>query len=479
MWRCIEQLVSQFRIRRTSRVAARLHTTRLAIETLESRTVLSASVGLDLEALAYRDFTFSPPPRIVAFYGSSVATLPNVEAWMTPPLSEAQVAVGATGGVVYAMLTEGHRGLPSKDRHFDAVIGGLLSNRSQLGGNVAYDADETIPENKISEGAGSSNSTPQLGKSTIPAVDNAGINDHAQNLLADGFNRPQLPQFPRAPTLIERIVENQQTETSLLLPPMYAPTGADELENVDAASLLANYATLAALIDNDESTAITHDAAFEGYTSSQEDAEREEYVRSLAENQTRDGANESHGYVDLDEASVAGGEGTSNLLGETQRETIESAIRSLAARRGNGRSTAFLDDWLQQASLSADAVQTADAIIEQIANEPGGMILLQPLTDGVDELIVAGDVHNVVQAVVEMEATMGSFQAFDVSIDEASTAMVKPAPTHEFGVKHDREETPSDGAAERRAASGFGFAALGAMALAAKRQINDRRRKPR
>lgn len=468
MLRCIEQLVSQFRIRRTSRVAARLHTTRLAIETLESRTVLSASVGLDLEALAYRDFTFSPPPRIVAFYGSSVATLPNVEAWMTPPLSEAQVAVGATGGVVYAMLTEGHRGLPSKGRHFDAVIGGLLSNRSHLGGNVAYDADETIPENKVSEGAGSSNSTPQLGKSTIPAVDNAGINDHAQNLLADGFNRPQLPQFPRAPTLIERIVENQQTETSLLLPPMYAPTGADELDNVDAA-----------LIDNDESTAITHDAAFEGYTSSQEDAEREEYVRSLAENQTRDGANESHGYVDLDEASVAGGEGTSNLLGETQRETIESAIRSLAARRGNGRSTAFLDDWLQQASLSADAVQTADAIIEQIANEPGGMILLQPLTDGVDELIVAGDVHNVVQAVVEMEATMGSFQAFDVSIDEASTAMVKPAPTHEFGVKHDREETPSEGAAERRAASGFGFAALGAMALAAKRQINDRRRKPR
>jgi hypothetical protein len=170
----------------------------------------------------------------------------------------------------------------------------------------------------------------------------------------------------------------------------------------------------------------------------------------------------------------------SNFAAETQREAIESALRSLEARRGDARTSLLPENWLEQAWLSADVAQQSEANANQIADEPGGMILLQPMADGAgEELIAAGDMGEVIKTAVEMEATIGAFQAFDVSIDEASAPVVKPAPTHELGVKQDRDESSNKGVVDRQAASGLGVLAVGAMALAAKRQMDDRRRKPR
>jgi hypothetical protein len=143
------------------------------------------------------------------------------------------------------------------------------------------------------------------------------------------------------------------------------------------------------------------------------DADRDEYLQLLAEDQTRDAATETGGFVDLDETSVDGAEGLSNLAAETQREAIESALRSLAARRGDARTSHLPGNWLEQAWLSADIAQQGESNANQIADEPGGMILLQPIADGAgDELIAAGDMSEVIKTAVEMEATIGAFQTF-------------------------------------------------------------------
>jgi hypothetical protein len=48
-----------------------------------------------------------------------------------------------------------------------------------------------------------------------------------------------------------------------------------------------------------------------------------------------------------------------------------------------------------------------------------------------------------------------------------------------LGAKQDRDESSNEGVVDRQAASGLGVLAVGAMALAAKRQMDDRRRKPK
>ena len=82
MWRFVEQLVGK--LRGQSAGGAPPRTTRLTIETLENRTVLSANVGVDLETLAYQQFTESPPPRILFNYESVAALVVGIDHEMPP-----------------------------------------------------------------------------------------------------------------------------------------------------------------------------------------------------------------------------------------------------------------------------------------------------------------------------------------------------------------------------------------------------------
>jgi hypothetical protein len=475
MWRFVEQLIGRIRGQSVSGVAP-LRTARLAIETLENRTVLSANFGVDLETLAYHQFTESPAPRILFNY-ESIAALAVGIGQEAPPtfFAEDRRSDATTGDTTYLFYLEVHGGFRPPDF-------GRGDGKSPLQGmqnfDQAYDfSGLPSPEDRLSGTTAPSSKGPLRGQSQTPASGDAGLDDYLPNFLGDSFDPPQ---FLKITTTLERIAEARQAATSPLLPPMNVTTAVDETETADSATLLANYATLASLIDED-SSATSHDAAFDGYeTTRGDDAGSEEYLRLLAEDQTNDAAADAGGFVELAETTVAGVEGLSNLAADTQQEAVESALRSLAARRGDARTSLLPENWLEQAWHSADVAQQGEANANQIADEPGGMILLQPMADGAgDELIAAGDMSEVIKTAVEMEATIGAFQAFDVSIDEASAAVVKPAPAHELGAKQDRDESSNEDVVDRQAASGLGVLAVGAMALAAKRQMDDRRRKPK
>jgi hypothetical protein len=271
-----------------------------------------------------------------------------------------------------------------------------------------------------------------------------------------------------------------RSATSPILAPIVLTTNNDQASATSIASLLAKDATLAASFAVADNSA-SQDAAFAGYALVRDDdAATDEYVRLLAEDQSRDETDDDGGYVELDESSAVGEEGLANAAAETQREAIESALRSLAVRRDGRRATQLPSDWLEQAWAAGIANLPAGAEVARAADEPGGMILLQPMTGGAgDELIAAGDMHEVLRTAVEMEATIGAYQAFDVSIDEASAAVARPATADELGAKREREESTSEDGIDRQAASGLGVLAVGATALAAKRQLDDRRRRPR
>src|SRR5690349_20558342 len=68
MWRSMQQLIGILRRDRQGHGVEGARTARLGIETLESRTVLSANFGVDLEAVAYHEFNAPPPPRILLQY---------------------------------------------------------------------------------------------------------------------------------------------------------------------------------------------------------------------------------------------------------------------------------------------------------------------------------------------------------------------------------------------------------------------------
>lgn len=475
MWRFVEQLVGKLRDGRSARRGATLRSTRLSVETLENRTVLSANFGVDYEALAYHDFSAPPPPRIFVDHETAAALATAFAEDAPVEFAEdrmpTEFAEDASFVIIISFRSD-HQAIG--DNNWGASKPPL---RSMWGGDRTSSSSgaSSLEDGTLGSLEGGYKE-PQRIQTPVDSNVDSGSNDKAA--LTSNFN---LPKPSDLGMWLDRIVEARHVTTSPFLAPISDTTTSEETEADDSASLLANYATLAASIGDDNSSATNHDAAFDGYsTLSDGDADREKYLQLLAEDQTRDAATETGGFVDLDETSVDGAEGLSNLAAETQREAIESALRSLAARRGDARTPLLPENWLEQAWLSADVAQQGEANANQIADEPGGMILLQPLADGAgDELIAAGDMSEVIKTAVEMEATIGAFQAFDVSIDEASAAVVKPAPGHELGAKQDREETPSDGTVDRQAASGLGVLAVGAMALAAKRQMDDRRRKPR
>jgi hypothetical protein len=473
MWRSIEQLVGKLCGTRMARGAEPLRSARLGMETLESRTVLSANFGVDFETLAYRDFAASPAPRILINHEASLAAAFAQGA--ASAFAEDRQAMEQSDNATFLLFFEIHSGLRPMDSR---PLSGKSPFGAAGGGNWnAVFAETQSPEDRVSGSSGSSNSGPLKSQSQIPALLEPGPSGNRPDGMASSFDPPQLPDLAR---LLEQIVQSRHAPASPFIAPINMTAAAEETESVDAASLLESYATLAASIDNDSSSASSHDAAFDAYALARGDAEnRDECLRLLTEVQTRDAAAEAGGYVELDDVSVAGDESRSSFLVETQREAIERALRSLAERRGDAQAPQLPEDWLQQAWQDADAAQTGDASANQIANEPGGMILLQPAPDAGAEAIAAGNMSEIVQTAVEMEATIGAFQAFDVSVDEASAAVVKPAPTHELGAKQDRDESSNEGVVDRQAASGLGVLAVGAMALAAKRQMDDRRRKPK
>jgi hypothetical protein len=474
MWRCIEQLVGKLRDGRLARGGATLRSTRLAIEILENRTVLSANFGVDYEALVYHDFSVPPTPRL--FVNHEAAALAAAFAEDAPvAFAEDRTPAEFAEDASFVMFV-------SFRLDYRPMDSGWSSGKPPLalmwgGGRTSSSSGASSLEDGTLGSLGGGYKGPQ--RIQTPGNSNvaSGNNNDNDDALTNKFD----PPLPDLGAWLDRIVEARHVTTSPFLAPISGTTTSEETEADDSASLLANYATLAASIGDDNSSATNHDAAFDGYaTLSDGDADREEYMQLLAEDQTCDAATETGGFVDLDETNIDGAEGLSNLAAETQREAIESALRSLAARRGDARTSLMPENWLEQAWLSVDVAQQGEANANQIADEPGGMILLQPMADGAgDELIAAGDMSEVIQTAVEMEATIGAFQAFDVSIDEASAAIVKPAPAHELGAKQDRDESSNEGVVDRQAASGLGVLAVGAMALAAKRQMDDRRRKPR
>ena len=84
MWRCIEQLVGKLRDGRSAGNAGSWRSTRLSIETLENRTVLSANFGVDYEALAHHDFSAPPLPRIFFNHETAAALVAGIDHELPP-----------------------------------------------------------------------------------------------------------------------------------------------------------------------------------------------------------------------------------------------------------------------------------------------------------------------------------------------------------------------------------------------------------
>ena len=470
MWRSLQQLIYILRRDRPGLGVETARTARLGIETLENRTVLSANFGVDLEAVAYHDFNTQPPPRILIQYVAPAALAVEGSESVAAAFAENFATFQEQYGEIHLTVV-----LTRSELHPE---GNWFRNKWSSGDNFS---GEQIPvgavgfhsEDKVIGSTGSKQEGPLKSQSQTPADNDAGPNNSFQNSFASKFEPPRIPGMT---TLLDRIAETRRVATSPFPTPIVTTT-TDNASTVDAESLLATYATLAASLEgDDDSSATSHDAAFDGYAPSRSaDAGTDEYIRLLAEDQTHDATADAGGFIELDEARIANGHRSSNLLADAQRKAIESALRSLSARRGDAQTLKFIDSWLEQAWLAAETTQQSESTTGEIANEPGGMILLLQMTDGTgEELIAAGNIREVIKTAVEMEATIGTYQAFDVSIDEASTAHVKS--TQELGGKQDREELPRERTGETRAASGAGVISLGVVAFAAKRKIENRKR---
>lgn len=473
MWRSIQQLIDNFRRGRHVQRAEAARTARLGIETLESRTVLSANFGVDLESVAYHEFNAPPPPRILIQYEARAAFTADGSEQAAALFTGDRTPFQSQNDEAYATFISSHAGTRPP-----GGVAWLHYQWSQGDGfpgeQTSSSVDGVHPEDKVIGSSGSSEKGPQMSQSQTPADNDAGPNDAFQNSFASNFAPPRIPGLA---TLLERIAETRRVATSPFPTPIVTAT-PDDSSTIDAESLLTTYATLAASLEgDDDSSATSHDAAFDDYAPSRSAvAGTDEYMRLLAEDQTHDATADAGGFIELDEASIASGKRDSNLLADAQREAIESALRSLSARRGDAQATQLPENWLEQAWLAAETTQPSEATTDQIANEPGGMILLQPMAGDGDELIAASDMSEMVHTAVEMEATIGAFQAFDVSIDEASAALVKPAGANEVGSKQERDEAPNNSTVTRQSASGLGLLAIGTMAVAAKRRLDERRR---
>lgn len=474
MWRCVTQLVERFRERESTRSSGAVRSTRLAMETLEQRTVLSANFGVDYEALAYQELTAPPAPRVMSSEVAAAIFAHASSRTETPSAAGEYVPSAPAAEVSYILIVQFR-----SDVHAPS---GAASGKAPLtsGWNGAHGSAAPTASNLEAAlgglGALSTKAPQRAQAQTTPGVD-ATSSNAAQSALLEALDSSRPPALS---TALEHWRELAQSATSPILAPIVLTTNDDQASATSIASLLAKDATLAAsfaVVDN----AASHDAAFAGYALVRDDGDAtDEYVRLLAEDQSHEETVNDSGYVELDESSAVGEEGLANAAAETQRDAIESALRSLAGSREGRRATQLPSDLLEQAWAAGIANLPADSEVARAADEPGGMILLQPMT-GVagDELIAAGDMHEVLRTAVEMEATIGAYQAFDVSIDEASAAVARPASADELGVKREREESTSADGIDRQAASGLGVLAVGATALAAKRQLDDRRRRPR
>lgn len=452
--------------------------TQLGMEALESRTVLSADFGMAHEFMEPRDRFDSLPqafaeratPPMSLLIAVSQLERSDIEQWLTRE-------VEGMGGPSPADLYHANR---------DAYAGGWLITKPSAEPKPTFDHLQLDASAEIDIGSGpaggpgAGDDRKQYAKSQQSSnfdLDLRGGNDDA---LASTFTSLQPPTWE---SIVQRFIESRHVSQPPFLSPMASLTiDADLNAGDDVDSLQATYASWAASTNANDATTVTHDAAFNDYAvTGEEDANRAAYLQILAEDQagSRPIA-ETGGFVDLDEAGVVDAEKLSNLAAENQRQAIESALRTLAARRGSGRTMLQVEDLLEQAWLTAAAAaKSTEATINQLAEEPGGMILLQSLpNDSGDELFAAGSATAIVQTTVEMEATIGAFQAFDVSVDEASAVLLKPT-TGDAGAKQDRATQKEAASADHQNAGGFGALAIGAMALAAKRRINSRRRKPK
>lgn len=450
--------------------------TQLGIETLESRTVLSADFGAVHEFMEPRD-RFDMPPQVFA----ERATPPLPLMALVSQLEKADGEQWLPSGIEEQKLPN-PGGIPFRHDAHDQAWSSIrqsieLKNTQDQPLSVA--SGQLDVENERTGGAGGGGDGRQFSRAPQEPnidLDLRGGNDDA---LASTFTSLQPPTWE---SIVQRFIESRHVSQPPFLSAMISlTTEADLNAGDDVDSLLATYASWAASTNANDATAVTHDAAFDDYAvTGEDDANRAAYLQILAEDQagSRPTA-ETGGFVDLDEAGVVDAEKLSNLAAENQRQAIESALRTLAARRGSGRTMLQVEDLLEQAWLTAAAAKSTEATANQLAEEPGGMILLQSLSNETgDDLFAAGSAAAIVQTTVEMEATIGAFQAFDVSVDEASAVLIKPA-TGDAGAQQDRATQKEAAAADHQTAGGFGALAIGAMALAAKRRINSRRRKPK
>ena len=452
--------------------------TQLGIETLESRTVLSADFGAVREFMELRE-DFPLPPLVMLDHAAGRTLF--AEFIDQQPELRAEAARWAWQNLDGRGGPSADDGLRRDPETFEprGLLGKTSGPFGVTGNQNPESSSELSPEDRPLGSYGLGDKDPQSAKAAANLHVELDLNAGNDDALASTFTSLQRPAWE---SIVQRFMENRHVATPSFLSPMISVTTDSDLNaGDDVGSLLATYASWAASSTANDAATVTHDAAFDDYAVTGEDeANRAAYLQILAEDQagSRPIA-ETGGFVDLGEAGVVDAEKLSNLAAENQRQAIESALRTLEARRGGGRTMLQVEDLLEQAWLTAAAAKSTEATANQLAEEPGGMILLQSLpNETVDDLFAAGGATAIVRTTVEMEATIGAFQAFDVSVDEASAVMIKPA-TGDVGANLDRATQKDAAATDHQAAGGFGALAIGAMALAAKRRINNRRRKPK
>ena len=447
----------------------------LAIETLESRTVLSANFGGYGEVFDFS--TRHDVPRL-NLNGETVEVIRAGFSADAPSLltnAERALDGGKHAQSVGSLEFDASR-LPPPDRTF-RDFRPPLGARTE-GTATPVSSPSMSPEDYESGSMGSDKTEPLMIKSNIApslGADRDGSED--DNPLASTFSSLQPPRWE---AFVERIAETRQLATS----PFVAPTsnvaddGDGALEAFDADSLLASYATLASSIGERKISTDAQDAAFDGYSSlSDSAADYDAHLRRLAEQQAHDPTTtESTGLMDAINDNALDVEQQANSAANKQADSVEKALRTFAARRSGARSLPLIMDLSEQSRLDASTIADKEASVNRVADDPGGMILLQPLAVG-DDLFAAGNAAERAETSVEMDATIGTFQAFDVSVDAAPAAIIESSSAS--GGPSEGRDAQSSGPTDRQAASGLGGLAIGALAFVAKRRRTVTRRKPR
>ncbi|WP_428304146.1 hypothetical protein [Lacipirellula sp.] len=347
-----------------------------------------------------------------------------------------------------------------------------LKSGAAIGGNIgggtfedvktgAADADEDPPP-------------PLMMRSPVSLNDDRDQRGVDDNFVASTFSSVQPPPIG---ALVERIADARHAA----LLPMVVTSGSDALEggseSSDDASLLASSVTLANSTGESRLGAAERDSAFAGYSSlSGNETEYDAYLQQVAEDQMRDAsAGDASGLADAIDDDVFDSENRANIAADQQVAAIEEALRSLAARRGDTCSASLASQseysWQPRA-----ATGNGEAKGKPDVEDPGGMILLQTLAAG-DELLAGGTASQIAETPIEMEATIGVYQAFDVSVDAAPPAAIETIPAADPSQAHGGDAQQSSGAAGRQASTGLGGMAVGAVILAANRQRNSKRRR--